>query len=130
VAANPARSSILPPAFDGGTGSNTCIGVSTAAPPVVNCQGSGGEPVPPAVVQQLAALEAAVGGAGPGAGLTPLVRQAREQVEAGRPIVACGLLQGFIAQAQAFGSAGLIAAAQAQQFAAQAGAIRATLSCG
>jgi hypothetical protein len=82
-------------------------------------------------VAQLVALEAAVQGAGTvGPSLAGLVRGARQTVEAGQPAVACGLLQGFLAQVQAYGQVGLITAAQAQQFTAAATAIRTSLGCG
>jgi hypothetical protein len=60
----------------------------------------------------------------------PLVRQAREQVAAGRGFVACGLLGGFLTQLQVYEQTGLITSAQAQPLRAEANAIRVRLGCG
>lgn len=93
--------------------------------------GAAPQPTPaPGAVAELAALEAVAQGAGAaGPGLAGMVRGARQAVEAGQPLAACGLLQGFLTQVRTFGTTGLLTPALAQQLAADATAIRTTLGC-
>lgn len=61
--------------------------------------------------------------------LGSLVTRAREQLEAGRDVVACGLLRGFLTRVRVYERVGLITSAQAAQFTADAERVRELLAC-
>ncbi|MDN5918215.1 MAG: hypothetical protein L0I76_24475, partial [Pseudonocardia sp.] len=84
---------------------------------------------PPEAGQQLTDLAAAATGLGPGGHLQRLVEQAHAHHDAGRSAAACGLMQGFGTQVEAYGRTGLITPAQTADLTTRSTGVRTELGC-